>query len=226
MVSTGRLRDVAIDRFAAQGFQATGIRDIAEHAGISVATLYHHMRTKEELLEDIMSESLLRLTANADAVLKELSAPADQVAGLTVLHVLTHGLEQNRTLVVDTELRSLGPDARSRVVALRDDYELRWSRTLSSLKDSVQVAAPNPGITRLSILNMLTGVATWYDRQGKTGLDDIARLHVDLVLAMLGATTRDGTAIRLRDCDLPDLQWFHELIDQTEAGSGDRSTRS
>lgn len=214
MVSTQRLRDVAIDRFAAQGFQATGIRDLAEHAGISVATLYHHMRTKEELLEDIMRESLLRLTANADAVLRELSEPADQIAGLTVLHVLTHGLEQNRTLVVDTELRSLGPEARSRVVSLRDDYELRWSTALASLADTAQVAAPRLGLTRLSILNMLTGVATWYDRAGAASLDDIARLHVDLVLAMLGASTRGGSEIRREDCALPDLQWFHQLIDQ------------
>jgi AcrR family transcriptional regulator len=205
---------VAIDRFAAQGFQATGIRDIAEHAGISVATLYHYMHNKQELLEDIMRESLLRLCANADAVLKEVSTPVDQVAGLTVLHVLTHGLEQNRTLVVDTELRSLGPDARARVVSLRDEYERRWGDALSNLQNSAQVTAPNLGITRLSILNMLTGVASWYDRSGTTDLDDIARLHVDLVLAMLGAATQDGAEVRFRDCTLPELQWFHQLIDR------------
>ena len=63
-------------------------------------------------------------------------------------------------------------------------------------------------------LGSLTGVACWHDRSGTADLDDIARLHVDLVLDMLGTTTQDGAEVRFRDCTLPELQWFHQLIDR------------
>jgi AcrR family transcriptional regulator len=44
------LIDTAIELFAEHGFHATGIDRIAEVAGVSKKTLYHHFRSKEELI--------------------------------------------------------------------------------------------------------------------------------------------------------------------------------
>jgi AcrR family transcriptional regulator len=44
------LIDTAITLFAEHGFHATGIDRIAEVAGVSKKTLYHHFRSKEELI--------------------------------------------------------------------------------------------------------------------------------------------------------------------------------
>jgi len=45
-----RLVDTAIDLFSAHGFHGTGIDRIAEEAGVSKKTMYHHFRSKEELI--------------------------------------------------------------------------------------------------------------------------------------------------------------------------------
>lgn len=42
--------DAAMAQFAARGFRATSMRDIAAAAGLSLSTLRHHFPTKEELL--------------------------------------------------------------------------------------------------------------------------------------------------------------------------------
>lgn len=44
------LIDTAIDLFGEHGFHATGIDKIAEAAGVSKKTMYHHFRSKEELI--------------------------------------------------------------------------------------------------------------------------------------------------------------------------------
>jgi AcrR family transcriptional regulator len=44
------LIDTAIELFAQNGFHGTGIDRIAEQAGVSKKTMYHHFRSKEELI--------------------------------------------------------------------------------------------------------------------------------------------------------------------------------
>lgn len=211
MRSADRLRQVAIERFAAQGFQATGIRDLAKHTGLSVASLYQHMPTKHDLLVEIMSDSLRRLIDDSDVVLALIPHPLDRIAGLTMLHVLAHGLRRDRTVVVDTEVRSLEPHARAEVIALRDEYEQRWRDTLHQAAQAGAIADDHLDIARLAILEMLTGVATWYQPAGPSSLETIARTHVDLVLAMLDAH-KGRRRVRFAQCDLPDAQWFDDLL--------------
>ena len=44
------MRAAALTLFAERGYHGTGIRQLADAAGLSSASLYHYMGTKEELL--------------------------------------------------------------------------------------------------------------------------------------------------------------------------------
>ncbi len=44
------LVDTAMELFSAHGYHGTGIDRIAEEAGVSKKTMYHHFRSKEELI--------------------------------------------------------------------------------------------------------------------------------------------------------------------------------
>lgn len=53
--STGeRIFDVAVDLFSRQGYAGVSIRDIAREVGIKESSIYHHFRSKEEILETIL----------------------------------------------------------------------------------------------------------------------------------------------------------------------------
>ena len=58
--SDDRIMEAALKLFAAKGFEATGIREIAEAVNLSSAALYHYIGTKDDLLFKIMSDSLQR----------------------------------------------------------------------------------------------------------------------------------------------------------------------
>ena len=53
-LSASRVRRAAIALFAEKGFAGTSIREIASHSGLSIATLYHYIPTKQALLYDLM----------------------------------------------------------------------------------------------------------------------------------------------------------------------------
>jgi AcrR family transcriptional regulator len=188
----GRVRDAAVSLFAAKGFHGTGIRELADAAGLSSASLYHYMGTKENLLVEIMQVSLGRLVRAGHRVLAESAAPVAALNGLVQMHVVAHALQQAETIVVDNELRSLSSAHRSAVVALRDEYEGMWRSVIEGGCAAGSFVVPDPGVARLALLEMCTGVAYWYSPLGDRRLAEIASAHAEMGLAMLRATAGPG----------------------------------
>jgi AcrR family transcriptional regulator len=76
-----QLLDVALACFAARGFHATSMEDIAEAAGVTKPVLYQHFRSKRglylELLDDVGSqlmEAIAKATAAADGPRRQVEA--------------------------------------------------------------------------------------------------------------------------------------------------------
>jgi AcrR family transcriptional regulator len=55
------LKQAALELFVEQGVHATGIRDIAKHAGCSEAALYRHWKNKDDLVVSLFTEHLLEV---------------------------------------------------------------------------------------------------------------------------------------------------------------------
>ncbi|MFB9836901.1 TetR/AcrR family transcriptional regulator [Actinoallomurus acaciae] len=188
----GRVRAAAVALFATKGFHGTGIRELADAVGLSSATLYHYMGTKEDLLVDIMQTSLDRLLTAAGQVLTESPSPVGAMNGLVRTHVVAHALRKAETAVVDTELRALSPERRRPITALRDEYENVWGSVIEKGQASGSFQVPDLSVARLALLQMCSGVANWYNPGGRHALAEIADMHAQLSLAMLGAEPEPG----------------------------------
>src|ERR1700744_1169893 len=66
-----RGRRAATELFAARGFAATGIRDIAHATGGTTAALYGYMQSKNDLLVSVMMHNLERLNLGARRLTSE-----------------------------------------------------------------------------------------------------------------------------------------------------------
>lgn len=198
-MSTGeRIRLAALRLFAAQGFEATGIRKIAEEAGITVAALYHYVGTKEDLLERMMLDSMTALLTPAAALAESVSDPAERLAGLVNVHVRRHAQEQQLCRVGDTELRSLSPAQRAGVVALRDTYQTIWEQTIASGVRAGVFMVPDTKLATFALLQMCTGVAHWYNPAGSLSLDEVSDIFVTMALALVsGRCATDGPALAI-----------------------------
>ena len=56
-----RIQAVALELFTEQGYDATSLREIAERLGVTKAALYYHFKSKEEIVESMMADHLVRL---------------------------------------------------------------------------------------------------------------------------------------------------------------------
>jgi AcrR family transcriptional regulator len=193
-----RIEQAALQLFAAKGFEATGIRELADRAGLSTSALYHYMGSKDELLVAFMVESMTELTKVTAAALAGADGPAAQLAALVRAHVGFHTLDAQRSLVSDDELRAVSDAAFTKVMQLRDGYEQLWAQTLEDGRRTAEFTFGNARVTRLALLEMCNGVARWYSDRGPMHPADIADSFADLALAMVGAR-RDGVPVRTAD---------------------------
>ena len=201
-ISTGqRIHRVALRLFATYGFEGTGIRKIADEAGITVASLYYYVGSKEELLERMMEESMTQLLAPARAVTGD---PAERIGVLVDLHVRRHAREPQLCRVGDTELRSLSRARRARIVALRDQYQAIWVDAITSGVESGAFAVPDASIAAIALIQMCTGVAHWYSPRGRLTLDQVSAAFITMAMALL---TSDAPALQPVTAAAGDDRW-------------------
>lgn len=182
-----RVRAAAVRLFAEKGFHGVGIRELAQSAELSSASLYHYMGTKEALLVQIMDDCLARLTSAAERAITDLHDPARTLVRLVTLHVLAHALQARETTVVDNEIRSLSPERRRPVIAQRDAYEGLWASTIAQGAEAGVFRPDDPAVARRALLEMCSGVARWYSPNGPLSLDALAERYARLALRALGA---------------------------------------
>lgn len=188
-----RVREAALDLFASRGYHGTGIRQLAEHAGLSSATLYHYMGTKEDLLTEIMRTCLERLIADAEELAARIRDPRDLLTALVRMHVRAHAERPRETRVADGEIDALGPAPRAQIVALRDRYERIWQDAVDAVRagargaDRDAATGEDSHLVRRALLEMCSGVAHWYRPDGALGLEDIADQYAVLARRLLGA---------------------------------------
>ena len=66
----------ALESFAARGFAATRLEDVAARAGISKGTLYLYFKSKEELFEAVVRATLLPNLARIEALAASYEGPS------------------------------------------------------------------------------------------------------------------------------------------------------
>ena len=191
-----RVKAAAIQLFGAKGFAATGIRELAHEAGVSIASLYHYMDTKESLLLDLMLDGMNSLLGPATEALTPAGPPPTDLVKLVEIHIEFHCQRAALAKVTDAELRSLSPESRQLVIDLRDAYENLWTTTILRGRDSGAFKVSEPRLATLALLEMCTGVSHWYSPGGRYTVDRIASYYAALALRLL-AHPRSATIRRL-----------------------------
>ncbi len=85
--------DVAGALFARKGYDGTSTNDILKEIGIARGTLYYHFKSKEDILDALISRMTDQLVAKADHIASDLSVP--------VVKRISYAMQ---ALNIDTEL--------------------------------------------------------------------------------------------------------------------------
>lgn len=184
------IRDAALRLFSTVGFAGTGIRLIAQEAGISLASLYHYMSSKEDLLVAMMRTNIRGLLTESERALEGLDGPVDRIRALVRVHVTIHATQSMLCVVSDTEIRSLSEEFRREIVADRDKYEALWRDAIDRGIEAGDFARVDTALASKALLQMCTGVAHWFRASGPLDIVALNDHYADMALGLLGSADR------------------------------------
>lgn len=183
----GRLLTEAARLFRDKGYERTTVRDLAAAVGIQSGSLFHHFRSKEEILKAVMVETIRLNTAIMQKAVEEARTDRDKLRALIYSELESIiGQTGEAMAVLVFEWRSLSQPAQAEVLELRDIYEQLWLDVLESLARKGQLKA-DPFVVRRMLTGALSWTVTWYrpDR-GMTPTE-----LTEQVVAMLGMAGAD-----------------------------------
>ena len=180
----------AVAVMAEHGYHGTSVRDIAERADLSPASLYNHFASKQGILVAIMERGIEELLRRTRAALEEApDDPAERLCAIVAVHVLYHLEDQRGTLLGTSELRALEEPARTTHVAKRRCQERLFADVLTDGVSRGTFTTPYPEEAARAIVTMCTAVASWYRPDGPLTRPEITARYQTLALSTAGTLT-------------------------------------
>jgi AcrR family transcriptional regulator len=186
-VNRPAVRDAALHLFAERGYRLTTMQDIGAALGIRGPSLYKHVASKQELLAEIMTETMTTLIARQRAAVDAGGPPGVQLRRVTEAHVRYHATHREQALVGNREIESLKEPVRAHVVGLRSTYEHGLRAVIEQGCAAGAFSTAHPRLVSYAILDMGMGLASWYRADGEYDVDTVAYAYANLAAQMAGA---------------------------------------
>lgn len=187
----GEIRAAALELFATIGYRATTMADIGAAVGMRAPSLYKHVESKQELLDDIMTGMMEELLRRQRSALDDDGGVQDRLRRIVAVHVQYHAEHRYEAFVGHREIDSLEEPQRSRILDLRREYETAFRHLV---REGVQLGVFSTASDRLSsyaILDMGIGVSAWYNPGGAVRPTELAATYAEFALQMLSRPAAD-----------------------------------
>jgi AcrR family transcriptional regulator len=185
--------DAAAMLFREKGFVATSLEDIAREVGMYKGSLYHYIKSKEDLLFAVVREPAERILNE----LRELSAldlpPAEKIRRVTRSHVRV--LEENFTYCSVYLEEVAGRHRSDEWSAMDREYVAAIVRVIEEGQERGEFGKSlDARTTTLALIGSLNWLTHWYRPDGELKGAEIADRYCDIFL--VGMLSRTPTTDR------------------------------
>lgn len=181
-----KLISVCVQVFNEYGYDTTSMGMLSNHLGISKSAIYHHVNSKEEILEEALLRALDSLEKAMDEVRTPDSRGIDQLEGVIrgSIRVL---VDQMPYVTLLLRLRGNSPveiaalERRRRITRTVEEL-VRQAQDEGDLREDISGKS-----TPRLILGMINSIVDWYQPGGSGTTDQLADTAVKMVLEGLRA---------------------------------------
>ncbi len=162
----GTKKEVIIDKatrlFMEKGFGSASMRDIAEHVGVEAASLYNHIQSKSEILQDICFKVANQFIQNLEQVEASSSSALEKMETLIRFHIRMMLQQYESIYISDHEWRHLPEPYLSNFLNQRRHYRKRLASIIEQGTQSGQMKEIEPYVAVLTILSAISGIESWH----------------------------------------------------------------
>ncbi|MDT5105183.1 MAG: TetR/AcrR family transcriptional regulator, cholesterol catabolism regulator [Mycobacterium sp.] len=185
------LLELAATMFAERGLRATTVRDIADSAGILSGSLYHHFKSKEQMVEEVLRDFLDWLFTRYQEIVGREPDPLEQVKGLFMTSFEAIENRHAQVVIYQDEAKRLSGLPQFEFVEARNREQRRmW---VDVLKQGMKEGCFRPDIDVDLVYRFIrdtTWVSVrWYQPGGPLTAEQVGRQYLAIVL---GGITKEG----------------------------------
>lgn len=182
------LVQIAAELFAEQGYLRTSVRDISDRANILSGSLFHHFRSKEMILNDVVGPYFAQLMDRSRAV-ADADLPADEAIVqliTTTIELIDEGPLQAR--ILQNEFQVL-VETFPEFSAGFKEFDRLWLAVLRrGVREGVFRKDVDLQIAYRMIRGSLSNIMNWYRPRGPKAQNDIVSTYATVFLNGLRAT--------------------------------------
>jgi AcrR family transcriptional regulator len=181
------IRSAGLELIYEFGYEGMSLRQLAAKVGIQQGSLYNHIRSKQDLLLDLIRDHMETLLESLDTTLVSVESPLDRLRSFVDFHVTYHVKRKREVFVVNSELRSLEPQNYRIATELRGLYERQLIAILQSGVAEGAFEITDVPVAAFGIIGMLSGICAWYDPKGRLDRASLSAIYVEMVSKSVGA---------------------------------------
>lgn len=168
---------------AHRGYESASMTDLATDLDLSKATIYHYFKSKEEIFEEIIVDTLTELFDYVRDGIDSTAPAPEQLRKFMSLHATFF---ETNFWSFTAMLYGFGGIQRSKrkdeVIKLRDNYENLLRSIIRGGIKSGEFRNLDVAITSRAVLSLLNWMVRWYNIGGPVRAHEIALQYSDLIL--------------------------------------------
>lgn len=179
----GRVLRAAAHLFRVNGYEGTTVREIASLVGIQSGSLFHHFKSKEEILFTVMKEVIEYTSTKQNDAIAQVSSYREKLKALIISELYAiNGVTCDAMTVLVFEWNALSRTHQHDLLELRTAYEDTWVGILQHLKKETGYVQ-SAHVWRKFLVGSIAWTVTWFKKDGSLTLEDLAE---QLLLMALG----------------------------------------
>jgi AcrR family transcriptional regulator len=190
----GTRKDVIIAKaaklFREKGFSATSMRDLAEHVGVEAASLYNHISSKAEILQEIC----FKTANNFMSHIEEVDATPNKTAIEKIQAILRFHIRQmvdnyEEVYVSDREWKHLTDPYLSNMQSQRRAYRQRIGLIIEEGIRKGEIKPIDAPTAVLIMLHAVSGIESWH--RSKARINE-RELEDNMIMIMIDGLRKQG----------------------------------
>src|SRR5687768_671246 len=179
----------AATMFRQKGFAATSMRDLAETVGIEAASLYNHIRSKNEILEAICFDVANRFNTNMSGIETGQQNSIWKIETLLRFHIRQMIEKYEEVYVSDREWKHLEEPYLSNFQNQRRSYRKKFASIIEEGIQKNEIKNIDAATAVLIMLHAVSGIESWHRSTAKINATE---LEDNMVMIMIDGLRKQG----------------------------------
>jgi TetR/AcrR family transcriptional regulator, cholesterol catabolism regulator len=188
--------EVASETFLKNGYEGTSLQEIATEVGILKGSIYYYIKTKEDLLFEIVNRAQAFFMATLEEDEELATATATVRLAAFIKRWITLTLKEQRSYrVAERSFNRLSPKRLKVVIERRDAFsDFVKSIIVQGVNEDAFDPTVDVSLATITVFELLNSTQEWHQPKGRLSKENVAEWYAQFIVRGLGGPHFEGAA--------------------------------